>query len=158
MFLCSNKELYDELNLDIFEKVYVKVVKSKSVLGIALIVIIIVAAFAVFSIVTYPRITANIPVSFTVGVDSKTITLDQPFLDDKVQVQVAVQNGAALWRAQIKNGDQIIWEHSTAQGEHQSYSSGWIQLASGSYNFTFGTIGIGSLDATATVTSKGGFW
>ena len=133
-------------------------VKSKSVLGIASIVIIIVAAFAIFSGVTYPRTTANIPVSFTIGVDSKTAAFDQPFLDDKVQVQVGVQNGAALWRAQIKNGDQIIWEHSAAQGEQQSYSSGWIQLASGSYNFTFGTIGIGSLDATATVTSKGGFW
>jgi hypothetical protein len=133
-------------------------VKSKSVLGIASIVIIIVAAFAIFSGVTYPRTTANIPVSFTVGVDSKTATFDHPFLDDKVQVQVVVQNGAALWRAQIKNGDQIIWEHLAAQGEQQSYNSGWIQLSSGSYNFTFGTIGIGSLDATATVTSKGSFW
>ena len=132
--------------------------KSKSVLGIASIVIIIVAAFAIFSGVTYPRTTTNIPVSFTIGVDSKTVAFDQPFIDDKVQVQVAVQNGAAFWRAQIKNGDQIIWEHSAAQGEQQSYSSGWIQLASGSYNFTFGTIGIGSLDATASVTSKGGFW
>jgi len=134
------------------------VAKSKSVLGIASIVIIIVAAFAIFSGVTYPRTTTNIPVSFTIGVDSKTVAFDQPFIDDKVQVQVAVQNGAAFWRAQIKNGDQIIWEHSAAQGEQQSYSSGWIQLASGSYNFTFGTIGIGSLDATASVTSKGGFW
>ena len=133
-------------------------VKSKSVLGISLIVIIIVAAFAIFSGVTYPRTTANIPVSFTIGVDSKTVAFDQPFLDDKVQVQVSVQNGAALWRAQIKNGDQIIWEHAAAQGEQQSYNSGWIQLASGSYNFTFGTIGIGSLDATASVISKGGFW
>src|SRR5665647_446495 len=133
-------------------------VKSKSFLGIELIAIIIVAAFVIFSGVTYPRTTANIPVSFTIGVDSKTATFDQPFLDDKVQVQVTVQNGAALWRAQIKNGEQIIWEHSAAQGEQQSYSSGWIELASGSYNFTFGTIGIGSLDATATVTSKGGFW
>lgn len=77
-------------------------VKSKSVLGIASIVIIIVAAFAIFSGVTYPRTTANIPVSFTVGVDSKTATFDHPFLDDKVQVQVVVQNGAALWRAQTK--------------------------------------------------------
>jgi hypothetical protein len=128
---------------------------SKSVLGIVLIVIIVAV---IFLGITYPRITASIPVSFTIGVDSKTVAFDQPFLDDKVQVQIAVQNGASLWRAQIKNGDQIIWEHSAAQGEQQSYSSGWIQLASGSYNFTFGTIGIGSLDATATVTSKGGFW
>jgi hypothetical protein len=134
------------------------VIKSKSVMAFAAIVIIIVAAFAVYAGVTYPRTTVNIPVSFTIGVDSKTAAFDQPFLDDKVQVQIAVQNGAALWRAQILNGDQVIWEHSAAQGEQQSYNSGWIQLPSGSYNFTFGTIGIGSLEATATVTSKGDFW
>ena len=133
-------------------------VKSKSIMALAAIVIIIVAAFAIYAGVTYPRTTANIPVSFTIGVDSKTTAFDQTSLDDKVQVQVAVQNGAALWRAQIRSGGQVIWEHSAAQGEQQSYNSGWIQLPSGSYNFTFGTIGIGSLDATATVTSKGGFW
>jgi hypothetical protein len=127
-------------------------------MAFAAIVIIIVAAFAVYAGLTYPRTTVNIPVSFTIGVDSKTAAFDQPFLDDKVQVQIAVQNGAALSRAQILSGDQVIWEHSAAQGEQQSYNSGWIQLPSGSYNFTFGTIGIGSLEATATVTSKGGFW
>jgi hypothetical protein len=133
-------------------------VKSKSIMALAAIVIIIVAAFAIYAGVTYPRTTANIPVSFAIGVDSKTAGFDQPFLDDKVQVQVAVQNGAVLWRTQILSGDQVIWEHSAAQGEQQSYNSGWIQLPSGNYNFTFGIIGIGSLDATATVTSKGGFW
>src|SRR5450759_1121421 len=127
-------------------------------MALTAIVIIIVAAFAVYAGVTYPRTIVNIPVSFTLGVDSKTAAFDQPVLDDKVQVQVGVQNGAALWRAQILSGDQVIWEHSAAQGEQQSYSSGWIQLASWSYNFTFATIGIGSLEATATVTSKGGFW
>ena len=133
-------------------------VKSKSVMAFAAIVIIIVAAFAIYAGITYPRTTVNIPVSFTIGVDTKTAAFDQPFLDDKVQVQIAVQNGAALSRAQILNGDQVIWEHSAAQGEQQNYNSGWIQLPSGNYNFTFGTIGIGSLEATATVTSKGGFW
>jgi uncharacterized membrane protein len=134
------------------------VAKSKSITALAAIVIIIVAAFAIYSGVTYPRTTANIPVSFTIGADTQTAAFDQPFLDDKAQVQVTVQNGAALWRAQILSGDQVIWEHSAAQGEQQSYNSGWIQLPNGSYNFTFGIIGIGSLDATATVTSKGGFW
>jgi hypothetical protein len=75
-----------------------------------------------------------------------------------VQVQVGVQNGASLWRAQILSGDQVIWEHSAAQGEQQSYNSGWIQLPSGNYNFTFGILGIGSLKAMASITSKGGFW
>jgi uncharacterized membrane protein len=130
---------------------------AKSVMVLAAILIIIIAV-AIHAAITYPRTTATIPVSFTIGADSKTIAFDQPFLDDKAQVQVLVQNGAALWRAQILSGDQIIWEHSAAQGEQQSYSSGWIQLSSGNYNFTFGTIGIGALEATATVMSKGGFW
>ena len=129
--------------------------KSVFVLVAILIIIIAVAFHAAF---TYPRTTATIPVSFTIGADSKTIAFEQPFLDDKAKVQVLVQNGAALWRAQILSGEQIIWEHTAAQSEQQSYSSDWIQLPSGSYNFTFGIIGIGSLDATATITSKGGFW
>jgi hypothetical protein len=132
--------------------------KSKPVIALATIVIIIVAAFAIYAGATYPRTTVSTQVSFTIGAESKTIAFDQPFLDDKAQVQVTIQNGAALWRAQIRSGDQIIWEHAAAQGEQQSYNSGWIQLSSGNYNFTFGTIGVGSLDATATVMSKGGFW
>ena len=133
--------------------------KSKSVLAVVAVLIIIVAAFSVYAGETYPRTAVNIPVSFTVGgVESKTTAFSQSFLDDKVEVQVAVQSGVALWRAQILSGSQVIWEHSASQGEQQTYNSGWIQLSSGSYNFTFGTIGIGSLDATASVTSKGGFW
>ena len=132
--------------------------KSKSAIALAAIVIIIIAAFSVYAGETYPRTTASIPTSFKIGIDSKTTAFDQPFLDNKVQVHVTIQSGAALWRAQILNGGQVIWEHSAAQGEQQSYNSGWIQLSSGKYNFTFGTIGVGSLDATASVTSKGGFW
>jgi len=127
-------------------------------IAILAIVIIVLAAFFIYEGVTYPRVTANTQVSFTVGADKRTIAFEQPFIDDKAQVQVTIQTGAALWQAQISNGDQVIWEHSAAQGEQQSYNSGWISLPSGNYNFTFGTIGIGSLDATATITSKGGFW
>ena len=133
-------------------------VKLKAVVAIVAIVVILVAAFAVYAGVTYPATVVNTQISFTVGADTKTTPFVQSFLDDKVQVQVAIQNGAALWRAQIRIGDQIIWEHAAAQGGQQTYNSGWIQLPSGNYNFTFGTIGIGSLEATATVTSKGGFW
>ncbi len=128
---------------------------SKGVLVLAAIAVFIVAAFAGL---TYPRIVISIPVSLTIGADSTTATLDQPLLCDKVQVQVAIENGAALWRAQILNGDQVVWEHSAAQSEQQSYSTGWIHLPTGTYNFTFGTLGIGSLEAQATVTAKGGFW
>jgi len=134
------------------------VVKSKAVIALGVIVIIVVSAFAIYAGLTYPRATVNTQVSFTIGADKKTTAFAQPFLDDKVQIQVALNNGAAVWRAQILTGDEVIWEHSAGQGESQSYSSGWIQLPTGSYNFTFGTIGIGSLNATAKVTCKGGFW
>ena len=132
--------------------------KSKSVITLAAVAIIIIAAFALYAGETYPRTTANITVSFTIGADSKTTAFDQPFLDDKVQVQVTVQNGAALWQAQITSQGNVIWEHSAGQGEQTSYSSGWIELPSRNYNFTFRTVGVGSLNAVASVTSKGGFW
>jgi uncharacterized membrane protein len=132
--------------------------QSRALIVVTLIVIVVFAAVGLFAGVTAPRAVVSIPVSFTIGADSKTVAFEQPALNDKVQVQVTVQNGAALWRARILSGDQIFWEHVAALGEQQSYSSDWIPLSTRSYNFTFGTIGIGALDATVTVTSKGGFW
>jgi hypothetical protein len=132
--------------------------KSNVVIALVAIVIIVVASFVAYTGLTYPRTILTIPVSFNVGADTSTTKFDQSALDNKVQVQVNIANGAALWRARILNGDQVIWEHSAAQGGQTSYNSGWIDLPSGSYNFTFGTIGVGSLSATATVSSKGGFW
>ncbi len=129
---------------------------KSGIIAVAAIAVIIIAVFAIYAGLTYPRTVVSIPVSFTVGADSTTTAFDQPFLDYKVQVMV--ENGAALWRARILNGTEIIWEHSAAQGEQQSYDSGWMQLPSGSYTFTFGTFGVGSLDATVEVKSKGGFW
>jgi len=108
--------------------------------------------------ITYPKTAASVEVSFSAGVDSKTVPFEQMYLNDKVAVQVTIQNGAALWRAQILRGDEVVWTHSAAQGNQQSYNSGWVSLPRGSYNFTFGTVGVGALDATATVTSKGGVW
>lgn len=131
---------------------------KRAIIAIIGIAVLVVAAFATYAGITYPRILISIPVSFSLGADSKTAQLDQPFLSDKVQVQVAIENGAALWRAQILSDTEVLWEHSAAQSEQQSYDSEWIQLPSGNYNFTFGTIGIGSLEAQVTVTSKGGFW
>lgn len=132
--------------------------KSKSVIALAAVAIIIIAAFSLYAGETYPRATVNIPVSFTIGADAQTTAFVQPFLDDKVQMQVTVQNGAALWQAQITSQSNVIWEHSAGQGEQTSYSSGWLELTSGSYDFTLRTVGVGSLNAVATVTSKGGFW
>jgi hypothetical protein len=131
---------------------------SKTVMAVAAIIIVLAATFTIYAVATYPRTIVNIPVSFTIGADVETGGFDQSILNDQVQLQVAVQNGAALWQAQILSGNQVVWEHRAALGEQQSYNSGWIQLSSGSYNFTFGTIGISSLDATFSVSSKGGFW
>jgi hypothetical protein len=131
---------------------------NKTVVAVIVIVVVAVTAFAAYATWTYPKTVASIPVSFGVGVDSKTVTFSQPLLNDMVEVQVSIQSGATLWRAQILNGTQVVWEHSAAQGSQQSYNTGWMSLPSGNYNFTFGTIGVGSLDATATVMSKGGFW
>ena len=58
-------------------------VTSKAVIALAAIVIIVVAAFAIYAGITYPRTTANTNVSFTIGADKKTIAFDQPFPDDK---------------------------------------------------------------------------
>jgi hypothetical protein len=131
---------------------------KRSVAAIVIIVIIVVAGVAAYLGLTYPRTTVDIPVSFSAGVDSQTASFDQPFLDDKAQVTVAVQSGVAVWQAQILSGDQVVWEHTAAQAGQQSYTSDWIDLASGSYNLTFRLIGAGSLEATVTVSSKGGFW
>ncbi len=130
----------------------------KALTALVAVILVIVIIFAVYGGLTYPRTIISFSVSFTVGADSKTTGFDQQILDDKVQVQATVQSGAALWRARILSGDNIIWEHSAAQGEQQSYNSGWLQLPSGSYNFTFATVGIGSLNAQVNVLSKGGFW
>ena len=131
---------------------------SKAVMAVIVILIVVVAGFAIYAGLTYPRTTLTIPVSFSIGADSNTEAFDQPFLADKIQVQVTVTNGAALWRAQITSQDQVVWEHAAGQIDQMSYTSEWIQLSSGSYNITFQTVGAGSLDATVTVTSKGGFW
>lgn len=132
--------------------------KSRLVLYLAIIVTLLIAAFSVYAGVTYPKTVLSVPISFTAGVDVVTREFSVQFLDDKVQVQVAVESGASLWHAQILNQSQIIWEHSAGQGGQTSYKSDWIELPSGPYNFTFRTVGVGSLNAQITVTSKGGFW
>jgi hypothetical protein len=129
-----------------------------TVVAAIVVVVIVVAGFAVYLGLTYPRTTVNIPVSFTAGIDSQNISFEQPLLMDKAQVTVAIQSGAAVWQAQILDGDQVIWEHTAAQAEQESYTSDWNDLPSGSYDFTFRLIGAGPLEATIMVQSKGGIW
>lgn len=125
---------------------------------IAALFIVAVAGVTIYAALTYPKAILTIPVSFTAGVDLANEEFDQPAFSDRVQVRVSVSSGSALWRARILNGTQAIWEHSASQGEQTSYTSGWIELSSGHYDFTFGTLGLGSLNAEVTVTTKGGFW
>ena len=131
---------------------------SRAVIGLAAILIIIGATFAVYAAVTYPRAILTIPVSFTAGADVTNTPFDQQSLNSMVEVQVSVQSGVALWRARILSGGNVVWEHAAGQGEQQSYSSGWIALTPDTYNFSFGIKGGTSLEATVTVSSKGRFW
>jgi SH3-like domain-containing protein len=126
---------------------------------IAIVVAVVVLIAAVFVALTFPRTVVEFPVSFTIGIDREQRQIGIPWLHDKAQVEVAVTNGSSLWRASITNssGDEV-WSHSALQGEQTTYTSGWIAMSGASYNFTFSTIGAGSLDATIKIISKGGIW
>jgi hypothetical protein len=122
------------------------------------IVILIIAAVGVFAVWTYPRTVLSFPVSFTIGLQTERKEFNVPALHSLVQIQVVVSSGTALWEAKILREDTELWGHRAAQGEQTTYSSGWMQMASGNYNFTFATVGFGTLDAEIAVSSKGGFW
>ena len=123
-----------------------------------LIVILTIATVGVFAAWTYPRTVLSFPASFTLGVQTERKEFNVPVLHSLVQVQVTVSSGTALWEVKILSDDSELWSHRAAQGEQTTYNSGWMQIASGNYNFTFAMVGIGSLDAEITVSSKGGFW
>lgn len=131
---------------------------TKALKPVVLIVIAVVAVFAVYAAVTFPTTVLNFPVSFTVGADVERREFDVPILHGWVQVEVVVNSGTLLWTAKILNQDNVLWGHSAHQGGQTTYQSGWIELSSGYYNFTFVTAGLGSLEAEIKVSSKGGFW
>jgi len=133
---------------------------TSKILKITAIVVVAVVLFAaVFVALTFPRTVVEFPVSFTIGIDREQRQIEIPWLHDKAQVEVAVTDGSSLWRASITNssGDEV-WSHSALQGEQTTYTSGWITMPSAAYNFTFSTIGAGSLDASIKIISKGGIW
>ena len=130
--------------------------KSRAATASIAVVVVVLVVSALYAGLTYPRTIVTVPVSFTVGADVTSTQFDQPALNNRVQVQVSVESGLALWQARILDGDQVMWEYATGQSGQQSYDSGWIYLPSGNYNFTFGAIG--ALDAMVTVSTKGGFW
>lgn len=126
---------------------------------IAAVFITSIAVTSIYVILVFPRAATDFSVSFTVGADREERVFEVPLLHDKVQVQVIVDSGTALWRARILDSDQNeVWEHTKAQGEQTSYTSDWIDLQSGRYNLIFGTVGIGDLQANVKVMTKGGFW
>jgi len=131
---------------------------SKMLIAVVLIAVVVIAAVVAYAALTYPRAVLNFPVSFTIGADVEHKEFNMPFLNNQVQIQVVVNSGTALWAARIESNDTTLWSHSAAQGGQTTYNSGWIALASGNYNFTFSTIGLGTLEADVTVSSKGGFW
>ena len=130
--------------------------RSKKVLG--LVVIIIVVLFVVYLAVTYPRVIVDFSVSFTVGADVRRVEFEVPYLHGYVKVEVYVRSGNALWTAKILSDDNALWSHTASQSGQTTYSSEWIKVPSGRYNFTFTTAGIGSLEAEIKLISKGGFW
>jgi ABC-type thiamin/hydroxymethylpyrimidine transport system permease subunit len=133
--------------------------KSSRGLKVAvLVIIVVIAVVGIFAVWTYPRTVLSFPVSLTLGLETERREFGVPALHGLVQVQVIINSGAALWEAKILSQDAELWSHRTTQGAQTTYSSGWMQIASGSYNFTFATIGLGSLNAEITVSSKGGFW
>jgi hypothetical protein len=124
-------------------------------------IILLIAAMLLaggYAALTYPKTIVNIPVSFKIGAESKTVEFDVPPLQDKYNVEVSVTNGNALWGAKIVSGNVTVWSHSASQGSQTSYQSGWLSIKPGHYTFTFGTIGFGSLEGLVTVQTKGGLW
>ena len=132
--------------------------KSRAKMVLALTVMLIAVLAVAYFLVTYPRVLVDFTVSFTIGADIKRVEFEVPFLHDLVRVEVYVQSGNALWNAKILSGDEVLWNHAASQGGQTTYSSEWIKLSSGRYNFTFATAGLGSLEAKVKLTSKGGFW
>ncbi len=124
----------------------------------ASILVVILVIVVVFVGITYPKNILSFSVSFTVGAQAERKEFTVPILDSQVEVQVAVTSGTALWTARIQSDDNTLWSHSAAQGGQTTYTSAWTSLARGNYNFTFVTVGIGTLNADITVSSKGGFW
>ena len=131
----------------------------KTVLKIVVAVVaVLLAIVGILGAFTFPREVLTFSISFTIGADVKRETMEVPFMNDRVMVEVMINSGSALWTARILNGEETVWSHSAAQGGQTSYNSGWLQISSGLYNFSFATAGAGSLSAEITVTSKGGFW
>ena len=131
---------------------------SKTLRIILLFLITVAASFSVYAAATYPRTVVSFQVSFTIGADLRRETFEVPAMNDKGQVVIRIESGTSLWYAEITYGNEKVWRHSSTQKGQTTYKSEWIRLPSGTYNFTFGTVGFGSLQGEVEVIVKGGFW
>jgi hypothetical protein len=132
--------------------------KKKTLRTVVLIAVLVVIALGIYIALTYPKTVVSFPVSFTWGADVENKEFEVPLLHGRAQVEVIVSSGQTWWTANIIHQDDPIWNHTTHQEDQTTYKSGWIELSSGHYNFTFATAGLGSLEAEIKVTTKGGFW
>ena len=117
---------------------------------------VLVVSLGAYLLLTYPRTLVSFPISMTFGVEVEEREFDVPILHSQVQVEVVISSGTSLWTATIDDQNGSLWNHTATQGGQTTYTSEWIPLSPGHYNFTFTTIGIGSLEAEITVESKGG--
>ena len=129
-------------------------VKRSTTLGLS--VVVVVFTLGAYFILTYPRTLISFSISFAFGAKVEEREFDVPILHSRVQVEVIVSSGTSLWSATIENQNSLLWNHTATQGGQTTYTSGWITLSPGQYNFTFSTIGFGSLEAEIKVDSKGG--
>ncbi|MEM2103911.1 MAG: hypothetical protein QW717_03365 [Candidatus Bathyarchaeia archaeon] len=131
---------------------------SKFRKAFALVIILVAALVAAYLSVAYPKVVVDFSVSFTIGADVKMVEFEVPFLHEHVKVEVYVRSGSAVWTAKIIGSNGVLWSHTASQGGQTTYTSGWMKIISGRYNFSFATVGIGSLEAQIKLTSKGVFW
>jgi hypothetical protein len=131
---------------------------SKIVVEVLLILVFAAVALSAYFALAYPRTVVSFPVAFTIGADVERREFTVPVFHDSVQVEVTVTGGSMIWTAQILNDGDVFWNDTRHQADSTTYRSDWTRLPSGTYNFTFATAGIGSLDALITVTCKGGVW
>jgi hypothetical protein len=124
----------------------------------AVLVVAVLIVVGGYAALTYLRVVASFPVSFTIGAESKTVEFDLPLLHDEMQVEVRVTSGTALWTAQVVSGNETVWSHSASQGGQTTYQSEWVSASPVHYKLVFRTIGFGSLEGEVKVSTKGGPW
>jgi hypothetical protein len=119
---------------------------------------VLIASLGLYTLFTYPSTAISIPMSFTLGADTKQETFEISVLQSQARIDVVVTTGSTWWTAKILQGDAELWSHSMTQNDQTAFQSDWIILSSGSYNFTYTAASLTALALEVTVTTKGGSW